>query len=61
MATDIANALGHRDANNALKKMKTKYKGTHKVSTPSGIQNVTILNEKGIYRLIMRSNKPEAE
>ena len=67
VATDIANALGHRDANNALKKMKAKYKGTHKVSITSDklksrkTQNVIILNEKGIYRLIMRSNKPEAE
>ena len=67
VATDIAKALGHRDADNALKKMKPKYKGTHKVSITSDkaksrkYQEMTILNEKGIYRLIMRSNKPEAE
>ena len=24
-------------------------------------QNYTVINEKGIYRLVMRSNKPEAE
>ena len=25
------------------------------------IKNYTVINEKGIYRLVMRSNKPEAE
>lgn len=67
VATDIAKALGHRDADNALKRMRDKYKGTYKVSITSGkarsrkSQDMTVLNEKGIYRLIMRSNKPEAE
>ncbi|RIP22264.1 phage repressor protein, partial [Staphylococcus gallinarum] len=35
-------------------------KDTHKVCTLGGEQVVTIINEKGIYRLVMRSNKPEA-
>lgn len=61
VATDIAEALGHRDAKNAIRILKDKYKGTHKVSTNKGSREVAILNEKGIYRLIMRSNKPEAE
>lgn len=33
----------------------------HKVPTPGGAQEMIILNEKGLYRMIMRSNKPEAE
>lgn len=61
VATDIAKALGHRDANNAVRILKDKYKGTHFVSTNKGSRETAILNEKGIYRLIMRSNKPEAE
>ena len=67
MATDIAKALGHRDARTAIRGLKSKYKGTHKVRSTSSdakapeFQDMTILNEKGIYRLIMRSNKPEAE
>ena len=61
VATDIAEALGHRDAKNAIRILKDKYKSTHKVSTNKGSREVAILNEKGIYRLIMRSNKPEAE
>ena len=61
VATDIAEALGHRDAKNAIRILKDKYKSTHKMSTNKGSREVAILNEKGIYRLIMRSNKPEAE
>lgn len=61
VAKDIAKAMSYRDADNALKKMKSKYIGTYKVSTNKGSREVAILNEKGIYRLIMRSNKPEAE
>lgn len=64
---DVATAMGYRDAEKAVRVLKDKYKGTHKVGTTSekpksrNYQNMTVLNEKGIYRLIMRSNKPEAE
>lgn len=61
VAKDIAKALCFRDANVATRKIPDKYKGTHKVRTPSGEQDVIVLNEKGLYRLIMRSNKSEAE
>ena len=61
VATDIAKAMGFKDSHTALRKTKEKYKGRYKVRTLGGEQEVTILNEKGIYRLIMRSNKPEAE
>lgn len=53
--------MGFRDSNVALRKMPSKYKGAYKVRTLGGKQKVTVLNEKGLYRLIMRSNKPEAE
>lgn len=61
VASDIAKAMGFRDAQHATQKMPDKYKGTAKVGTPSGTQLMTTLTEKGLYRLIMRSNKPEAE
>jgi prophage antirepressor-like protein len=61
VASDIAKAMGFRDAQHATQKMPDKYKGTTKVGTPSGVQQMTTLTEKGLYRLIMRSNKPEAE
>lgn len=61
VAKDISDALSFRDANTATRKLKNDYKDTHKVRTPSGDQEMLILCEKGIYRLVMRSNKPEAE
>lgn len=61
VAKDISDALGFSQAKDAARKMNSAYKGAHKVPTPGGEQEMIILNEKGLYRLIMRSNKPEAE
>ena len=61
VAADVTKALEFRDANVATRKMPEKYKDTHKVRTLGGNQEMTILSEQGLYRLIMRSHKPEAE
>ncbi len=61
VAKDVTEALGFAQAKDATRKMAAKYKGAYKVPTPGGEQDVIILSEKGLYRLIMRSNKPEAE
>ncbi|MEA4927851.1 MAG: Bro-N domain-containing protein [Candidatus Limiplasma sp.] len=67
VAQDITDALGFAQAKDGTKKMPDKYKGRTKVPTTSGkskcpeTQEMIVLNEKGLYRLIMRSNKPEAE
>ena len=61
VAKDIATALGFNNSHTALRKMPEKYKGRYKVPTPGGNQIMTVLTEKGLYRLMMRSNKPEAE
>jgi prophage antirepressor-like protein len=61
IASDVAKAMGFIDSHTALRKMPEKYKGRYKVPTLGGNQEATTLTEKGLYRLIMRSNKPEAE
>ena len=61
VAGDVAVALGYRDAANAGRILADHQKGTQIVSTPSGDQRVTIINESGLYRLVLRSRKPEAE
>ena len=67
VAKDVTDALGFKQAKDGTKKMPEKYKGVTKVPTTSSknkcpeTQDMIILNEKGLYRLIMRSNKPEAE
>ncbi|MCY1597996.1 BRO-N domain-containing protein [Staphylococcus pettenkoferi] len=60
IAGDVAKILGFRDAFNATKYLPEHVKDTLKGSTLGGKQNMTVINEKGIYRLVMRSNKTEA-
>lgn len=60
VASDVARILGFRDANTAVRILPKHVKGTLKVRTLGGNQNMTVINEKGIYRLAMRSNKPKA-
>ncbi|MGA4514666.1 BRO-N domain-containing protein [Staphylococcus caledonicus] len=67
IASDVAKILGFRDAFNATKHLPAHVRGTLKGSTTSEknkarkYQDYTVINEKGIYRLVMRSNKAEAE
>lgn len=61
VAKDVTDALGFSVARDGTKRLSEKYKGETKVPTLSGDQKMIILNEKGLYRLIMRSNKKEAE
>lgn len=60
VAAEIALALGYRDAYNATRWLHEIEKGTHQMSTPGGLQNVTIVSEAGLYRLVMRSNQDNA-
>lgn len=60
VVSDVAKILGFRDANTAVRILPEHVRGTLKVRTLGGNQNMTVINEKGIYRLVMRSNKPEA-
>ena len=61
VAKDIADVLEIRDAFNATRELDYDEKGTAKVSTPGGMQDMTVINEAGLYTLLMRSNKPEAK
>ncbi|MDE3295709.1 BRO-N domain-containing protein [Lacticaseibacillus rhamnosus] len=67
VAKDITDALGYLEPSTALRNMPSKYKGLHRIQStsektkaPLSLEVIT-LTEQGIYRLIMRSNKPKAE
>jgi len=60
VAADVAGVLGYRDASNAGRVLDEDEKGTQIVSTLGGSQKLTIINESGLYALVMRSRKPEA-
>lgn len=61
VATDVAAALGYLTAKDAARNLSEHQKGGHILPTPGGDQRVTIINESGLYRLVLRSRKPEAE
>jgi prophage antirepressor-like protein len=61
VAKDICNILELKDVSNALLNIPDKWKGTKVISTLGGKQDMRIINESGLYKLIMRSNKSIAQ
>ena len=61
VAKDIAGALGLSHIREALRALDDDEKGVRKVDTLGGSQDMTVVSEPGLYKLIMRSNKPEAK
>ncbi|PKN41549.1 MAG: hypothetical protein CVU60_11080 [Deltaproteobacteria bacterium HGW-Deltaproteobacteria-18] len=61
IAKDVCEILGFRDAYNGVRLLDDDEKGTLNVSTPGGDQDLTIINESGLYSLILRSRKAEAK
>ena len=61
MASDVAEVLGYRDAANMTRNLDNDDKGTHILSTLGGTQNVTIINESGLFTAVFHSRRPEAK
>ncbi|MER5388357.1 BRO family protein [Saccharopolyspora sp. NPDC002686] len=61
VAADVCAVLGYAHTASALRGLRPAEKGVRRVHTPGGEQDVTLINEPGLYRLVMRSNRPEAE
>lgn len=59
---DVAVALGYKNPRQALStNVDAEDRGVHSVDTPSGIQDMTIINESGLYSLILSSKLPGAK
>lgn len=59
---DAAVAIGYKNFRDALKShVKNKYKRESRITTPSGIQTVTVISEPGLYQLAGESKLPSAE
>jgi prophage antirepressor-like protein len=58
---DLARVLAYGSPKDAGRCLRDKHKGSHLVRTPGGEQEMTIVNEAGLYRLMMKSKSPEAE
>lgn len=59
---DIANALGYAEPTKAVRdRVDAEDKGMSKTDTPSGTQNMVIVNESGMYSLIFGSRLESAK
>ena len=60
-AIDIAKALGYKEPQKAIRThVDPEDKGVSKMDTPGGNQDVVIINESGLYSLILSSKLPKA-
>ncbi len=55
---DVLDISKYRDA---VSKLDDDERGSVKVDTPGGEQEMTAINESGLYTLVLRSNKPNAK
>lgn len=61
VAKDVRVALGLANIASSMALLDSEEKGLHTVETPGGPQPVNIVNESGLYSLILKSRKPEAK
>ncbi|MCI9677977.1 MAG: Bro-N domain-containing protein [Oscillospiraceae bacterium] len=59
---DVALALGYSNPRDALSKhVDSDDKGGSQIATPYGVQEMTIINESGLYSLVLSSKLPSAK
>lgn len=59
---DVAAALGYKETAKAVREhVDEEDRGVSKMDTPSGKQELTVINESGLYSLILSSKLPTAK
>ena len=59
---DVASILGYKNYRDALNRhIDEEDKGVAECDTPGGKQNLTVINESGLYSLILSSKLPTAK
>lgn len=61
MASDVCKALGIANNRDAVARLDEDEKGVALTDTLGGVQNLTTVNEPGLYALVLSSRKPEAK
>lgn len=61
VAADVAKALGARDARSFTRMVDEEDKGEHLVPTLGGAQKMSVVNESGLYTMLIRSQNPKAK
>lgn len=61
VAKDVCRVLEIKEPHRSVASLDEDEKGCHTMTTLGGEQKMTVVNEAGLYSLIMRSRKPEAK
>lgn len=61
VAADVCRALDIKNNRDAMTRLDEDEKGVVSTDTPSGKQEMSIINEPGLYSLVLGSRKPEAK
>lgn len=61
VASDVAKALNYAEAKDMTRVLDDDEKGRHNMPTPSGDQDMIVINESGVYHAVIKSRKPEAK
>lgn len=61
VAHDVCRALGIQSVDVALRKVDSDEKGTYSIRTPGGFQSLSVVNESGLYWLMLRCRKAGVE
>jgi len=57
---DVCRVLGLGNPSMAARRLRDCEKGVIPIDTPGGAQETAIISEQGLYRLVLRSDKPQA-
>lgn len=61
VAADLCSVLDIRNSRDALARLDPDEKGVVNADTPGGTQQMSVVNEAGMYSLVLTSRKPEAK
>lgn len=61
VAKDVCDYLEIKDSSQAYSRIDEESRGRYSIPTPSGNQDMVIVDEPGLYQLIFMSTKPEAK
>lgn len=61
VAADVASILGYSHTPSMVRRLDEDEKGVRPVHTPGGDQELTVVNEPGLYSCILGSKRPEAK
>lgn len=58
---DVCRVLSVKNNRDVSRRLDEDEKGVAQIDTPGGVQSMNVINESGLYKVILRSDKPEAK